>query len=61
MRFRQHPYAVSADIEEMFLQVGVIPEDRRSLRFLWREDPATRRCVPIRTSHFRFEGFTNVC
>ena len=40
MRFRQHPYAVSADIEGMFLQVGVIPEDRPSLRFLWREDPA---------------------
>ena len=41
MRFRQHPYAVSADIEGMFLQVGVIPEDRQSLRFLRREDPAT--------------------
>ena len=41
MRFRQHPYAVSADIEGMFLQVGVIREDRPSLRFLWREDPAT--------------------
>ena len=25
----------------MFLQVGVISEDRPSLRFLWREDPAT--------------------
>ena len=41
MRFRQHPYSVSADIEGMFLQVGVISEDRPSLRFLWREDPAT--------------------
>ena len=41
MRFRQQPYAVSADIEGMFLQVGVIPQDRPSLRFLWREDPAT--------------------
>ena len=38
--FRQHPYAVSADIEGMFLQVGVISEDRPSSRFLWREDPA---------------------
>ena len=34
MRFRQHPYTVSADIEGMFLQVGVIPEYRPSLRFL---------------------------
>ena len=41
LRFRQHPYAVSADIEGMFLQVGVTPQDRPSLRFLWREDPAT--------------------
>ena len=41
IRFRQYPYAVSADIEGMFLQVGVIPEDRPSLRFLWREDPAS--------------------
>ena len=39
MRFRQHPYAVSADIEGMFLQVGVIPQDRPSLCFLWREEP----------------------
>ena len=45
MRFRQHPYAVSADIEGMFLQVGVIPQDRPSLRFLWREDPATNVAV----------------
>ena len=45
MRFRQHPFAVSADIEGMFLQVGVIPEDQPSLRFLWREDPATEVTV----------------
>ena len=29
----------------MFLQVGVIPEDRPSLRFLWREDPASEIAV----------------
>ena len=28
LRFRQHPYAVSADIEGMFLQVGVLPSDQ---------------------------------
>ena len=44
-RFRQYPHAVSADIEGMFLQVGVIPEDRPSLRFLWREDPASEMAV----------------
>ena len=40
-RFGQHPYAVSADIEEMFLQVVVLPSDQPSLPFLWREDHTT--------------------
>ena len=39
LRFRQHLFAVSADFEGMFLQVGVLPCDQPSLRFLWREDP----------------------
>ena len=38
IRFRQHKYAVSADIEGMFLQVGVPLGDQPCLRFLWRED-----------------------
>ena len=29
----------------MFLQVGVVPDDRPSLRFLWREDPASEVAV----------------
>ena len=45
LRFRQHKYAVSADIEGMFLQVGAIPKDRPSLRFLWREEPASQIAV----------------
>ena len=45
IRFRQYPYAVSADIEGMFLQVGAISDDRPSLRFLWREDPAAEVAV----------------
>ena len=45
LRFRQHPYAVSADIEGMFLQVGVLSSDQPSLRFLWREDPTTNVVV----------------
>ena len=44
-RFREHSYAVSADIEAMFMQVGVLPEDQRSLRFLWREDRRGRSAV----------------
>ena len=35
LRFRQHHFAVSADIEGMFLQFGVLPEDQTSLHFLW--------------------------
>ena len=44
-RFRQYPNAVSADIEGIFLQVGVIPKDQPSIRFLWREDPSTEVSV----------------
>ena len=41
LRFRQNQFAVSADIEGMFLQVGIPDCDQPSLRFLWREDPTT--------------------
>ena len=37
-RFRRHPYAVTADIENMFHQFA-IPEDQRTyLRFFWYKD-----------------------
>ena len=51
IRFRQFKYAVSAGIEGMFLQVGVIPRDRPSLRFLWREDPASEIAVYQHARH----------
>ena len=38
LRFRQHKFAVSADIEGIFFLVEVILADQPSLRFLWRED-----------------------
>ena len=41
IRFRENVIAVCADIEGMFLQVGVLPDDQPSLRFLWREDPTS--------------------
>ena len=50
-RFRQHPYAVSADIEGMFLQVGVLSSDHPSLSFLLREDPTTNIVVYQNTLH----------
>ena len=35
----------------MFLQVGVLPSDQPSLRFLWREDPTTNIVVYEYTRH----------
>lgn len=35
MRFRQEQVAITSDIEGMFNQVRVYPEDRSALRFLW--------------------------
>jgi hypothetical protein len=37
-RFRKHPIAIMCDIEKMFHQFQVHPEDRDYLRFLWWED-----------------------
>ena len=35
LRFRQHQYAITADIESMYSQVKVTTSDRDALRFLW--------------------------
>ncbi len=37
-RFRKEPIAFTCDIQSMFHQVGVNPEDRDYLRFLWWDD-----------------------
>ena len=36
LRFRQYRYAITADIEEMYLQVRILEKDRNTLRFLWQ-------------------------
>ena len=51
LRFRQHPCAVSAKIEGTFLQVGVLPCDQPSLRFLWWEDLTSNVVVHQYTRH----------
>ena len=43
--FTQHSFAVSADIEGMFLKVGVVTCDQQSLPFLWREIPTSNVVV----------------
>ena len=42
LRFRQHKCAVSADIEGIFLHVGVIPADQPSLRCRGGRNPQVR-------------------
>ena len=45
IRYRQYQYAVSANIEGIFLQVGVVSPAQLSFRFLWWEDPANEIAV----------------
>ena len=61
IRFRQYPYAVSADIEGMFLQVGVIPDDRPSLRFLLREPSCRSCCVLVRSPYLWIQRLSPMC
>ena len=35
LRFRENPVAISANIEAMIMQVGIIEKDQPSIRFLW--------------------------
>ena len=51
LRFRKYIFALSADIEGMFLQVGVPEKDQRSLRFLWRGNPTEPVSVFQYTRH----------
>jgi hypothetical protein len=41
-RFRRAPVALSADISEMFLQVGLQDKDRPFHKFLWRDFDSSR-------------------
>ena len=42
LRFRQYKVAVTADIEAMFMQVGIREEDQDALRFLWSDNNQER-------------------
>ena len=37
LQFRQGAIAIQGDIEAMFMQIGVRQQDRRYLRFMWRQ------------------------
>ncbi|XP_077553403.1 uncharacterized protein LOC144168258 [Haemaphysalis longicornis] len=41
LNFRCHVIALTADIEKALVQIGIKPDDRDALRFLWYADPPT--------------------
>lgn len=43
LRFRRIPVAVVCDIAEMYLRIGIAPEDKPFHRFLWRGIDQTRQ------------------
>ncbi|XP_049869686.1 uncharacterized protein LOC126369369 isoform X1 [Pectinophora gossypiella] len=38
LRFRQHKYVLAADVEKMYRQVSVHPDDRHLQQIIWRDD-----------------------
>ena len=43
LRLREKPIAVIADIDAMFMQIAIIPEDQYGLGFLWPTDQTIRQ------------------
>lgn len=40
LRFRKHKYIIAADVEKMYRQVSVHPDDRHLQQVLWRDTPS---------------------
>ena len=60
MRFREHPVAVLADIEGMFMQIAIHQIDQSALRFLW----LANNQIPIYKTHLWSELLAfvrNIC
>jgi len=60
LRFRQHEYAFSSDIEKAFLHIHLDQSDRDATRFLWLSDP-TDASSPFVTYRFRVVLFGATC
>eukprot|EP00112_Aurelia_sp_Birch-Aquarium-sp1_P016020 Seg3592.2 transcript_id=Seg3592.2/GoldUCD/mRNA.D3Y31 product="hypothetical protein" protein_id=Seg3592.2/GoldUCD/D3Y31 len=43
LRFRRFPVALVCDIAEMYLRIGISPEDRQFHKFLWRDLDQSRK------------------
>ncbi|XP_015111016.1 uncharacterized protein LOC107037141 [Diachasma alloeum] len=52
LRFRLHPYVLTGDIEKMYRQVLVRPEDRQYQRILWRDGKEPVRTFELNTVTF---------
>lgn len=61
-RFKEKKIGVTADIRKAFLQISVVPEDRDSLRFLWKPASNPEQSVE-RVGAFRIGDSTsaNLC
>lgn len=60
LRFRQHEFAFSSDIEKAFLHVHLDQSDRDATRFLWLSDPVDASS-PFVTYRFRVVLFGATC
>ncbi|CAK1552938.1 unnamed protein product [Leptosia nina] len=54
MRFRQHKVAVTADIQEMFMQIKIREQDRDALRYLWRGEEREKEPTEYRMTSLVF-------
>ena len=52
LQFRGHNFAVCADIEKSFLQIGLHPHDRDLVRFLWFKDGANNDVKRFENNEF---------
>ena len=54
MRFRQHQIAIVAEIQKVFLQLGIQPNQRDVTRFLWLKDSGETRVESDNIQEYRF-------
>ena len=60
LRFRLHPHAVTADIENMFHQIAIPDHQRTYMRFFWYEDNDPAKDIIEYWSNVQLMGCTHV-